>query len=321
MALENVNRFIGPVPNGGRSSWSFDDLHTLASQRLPDVITDRNDLILRADVNALWLKWFIEGFCSPLRYVDDTTKGEAHVLLDVTKRVNEMLVHEPAARRQIFAKRIAERVMEEVNRQRDIKRDFANKQIKEDLIAAAATPRCWMCGYAFSAEALGIFLKKPGVGALQLPKLVDLLRPRGIIDRDISIEVEHIVPVASGGAGAANLALACGWCNRYKGAKTSIYDATFRAPRSPYKLGGSLMYELPHPFWTIRLLAVRRKCEHLEGCDAHADTHEMFIAPVSSLGSPNPSNLQVFCGEHDPHRLHRFVTREDAEKVWEERRR
>ena len=65
MALENVNRFIGPVTNGGRGSWSFDDLHTLASQRLPDVITDRNDLILRADVNALWLKWFIEGLVVP----------------------------------------------------------------------------------------------------------------------------------------------------------------------------------------------------------------------------------------------------------------
>jgi hypothetical protein len=321
MALENVNRFINPASSGGKNNWAFDDLHALASQRLPDAITDRNDLILRADVNSLWLRWFIESFCSPLRYVDDKTKGEAHILVDATTRVDELLLHEPSAKRQMFAKQIAEQVMEEVTRLRDLKRDFATKQIKEDLVAAASTPRCWMCGYAFSSEALGIFLKKPGVGALQLPPIVDLLRPRGLIERDISIEVEHIMPVASGGTGTANLALACGWCNRYKGAKTSIYDASFRAPRSPYMLGGQAMYELPHPFWTIRLLAVRRKCEHLDGCGAHADTHEMFIAPVSCLGSPNPSNLQVFCGQHDPYRLDRFVNRVDAAKIWEEKKR
>ena len=319
MALENVNRFIKPDIANSNRHWSLEDLHMLASQRLPDLITDRNDLILRADVNSLWLRWFIEGFCSPLRYVDDKTKGEAHVLVDVTKRVDELFSPEPAPRRQTFAKQIAERVMEEVTRQRGLKRDFATTKIKKDLIAVSATPRCWMCGFAFPEEAIGAFLKKPGTGLLQLPKIVDILRPRGLNKRDISIEVEHITPVASGGSGVDNLALACGWCNRYKGAKSLIYDASFRAPRSPYILGGHKLNELPHPFWTIRILAVRRTCEHIGGCDARADTHEMFIAPVNCLGSPNPSNLQVFCGEHDPHRLDRFVSSAEARKVWDER--
>jgi len=284
MTLENANRFIKPNIGTSNLNWSLDDLHALASQRLPDIITDRNDLILRADANSLWLKWFIEGFCSPLRYVDDVTKGEAHILVDVTNRVDEIFTHEPAPRKKIFAKQIALRVMEEVTRQRNIKRDFATTKIKENLIAAAAIPRCWLCGYAFSKEAIGAFLKKPGTGAIQLPKLVDILRPRGLKVRDLSIEVEHVTPVASGGSGVGNLALSCGWCNRYKGAKSLIYEASFRAPRSPYNLGGIKLHELPHPFWTIRILAVRRMCEHIGGCDAHADAHEMYIAPVNCLG-------------------------------------
>lgn len=321
MALENVNRFIGPASATGSSNWAIEDLHTLASQRLPDLITERNDLILRADANSLWLRWFIEGFCSPSRYVDDHTKGEAHVLFDAMLRVDELFVHDTAPRRRTFAEKIAKQVMEEVIRQRNLKRDYASKKVKEDLVSASATPRCWMCGYAFSSEALGIFLKQPGAAPLQLPRLVDILRPRGLIERDISMEVEHITPVASGGTGTSNLALACGWCNRHKGAKTSIYDASFRAPRAPYTLGGQTLYELPHPFWTIRLMAVRRKCEHPDGCDASADSHEMFIAPVSCLGSPNPSNLQIFCSAHDPYRLDRFVNRTDAETIWADRKR
>lgn len=318
MALENVNQFVGQ--SIARNSWAFDDLHTIASQRLPDAITDRNDLILRADAHSLWLRWFIEGFCNPLRYVDDKTKNDAHVFLDVTTRVNEMFSHEPLSVRNTFSKQISEQVMAEVRRQRDLKRDFATITLKRELISASATPRCWMCGYAFTSEAIALFLKKPGAAALQLPTIVDIFRPRGLIKRDISIEVEHVIPVASGGRGIENLKLACGWCNRHKGAKTLLYDAAFRAPRTPYQLGGQRMYELPHPFWTIRILAIRRKCEYEQGCNAHADTHEMFIAPASCLGSPNPSNLQVFCGEHDPYRLSRFLNRDEVEKIWKDKR-
>lgn len=321
MALDNVSRFIRPILTGKKGHWASDELLTLASQRLPDLITDRNDLILRSDINSLWIKWFIEGFCSPLRYVDDPNKGVAHVLHDVTKRVNKLFLHESAAKRDLFSKQVAESVMEEVTRQRNLKRDFATKQIKEDLVAASAVPRCWMCGFAFSAEALEKFLKKPGSGPLILPKIVDILRPRGLVERDISIEVEHITPVASGGSGVDNLALACGWCNKYKGAKTSIYDVSFQAPRVPYQLDTQTLHELPHPFWTIRVLAIHRTCEHVEGCNACVDTHELYISPANSLGSPNPSNLQVFCGEHDPYRLSRFVDRSVAENVWSERRR
>jgi hypothetical protein len=321
MSLENVNHFLNPSLAGEHNSWSLPDLNTMAHRRLPDLLTEKNDAIVRADIHSLWIKWFVEGICNPLNYVDDLTKGHAHVLFDVTERVETLFIHETKGRKDLFAKQITERVMVEVTRQRMLKRDYATPKTKADLVAAATVPRCWMCGYAFSAEALDIFLKKPGAGVPQLPKLLDVLRPRGIIVRDISIEVEHVMPVAAGGKGTSNLALACGWCNKYKGAKTSIYDASFRAPRVPFKLGKHIFYELPHPFWTIRLLAVRRGCEHIGGCSAHANTDEMFIAPVSTLGSPNPSNLQVFCGAHDPYRLDRFVPHATAEKIWKDRTR
>lgn len=321
MSLENINRFLTPIPGVGKNNWLKNDLHGLASLRLPDIITNTNDVILRGDAHILWVKWFVEGLCTPYGYVSDPSKGLANVLTDVRARVNHMFQHDTAEQREIFSRQIAVRVMEEVTRQRSLKRDYAGKKTKEALIAASAKPRCWMCGYAFTQVAIDNFLKKTGAGKIILPISVDLLRPRGLIERDITIEVEHILPVAAGGIGISNLALSCGWCNSHKGAKTSIYDASFQAPKVPYKLGTDIFYELPHPFWTIRLLAIHRKCECITGCVAHAGTDEMFIAPMSPLGSPNPSNLKVFCGIHDPYKSSRFVSRAEAEKIWSERKR
>lgn len=320
-SLEQLSTFIASASHDPASIWRRDDLKTLAGLSVPDAIFERNHAVLKADAHALWLRWFLEGMCNPLRYVDDDTKTLIDVHMDTLDRVNGLYPGEPESERTELAAHISQHVMAEVKRQRNLARTHATPQQRRDLVDnAGGKPRCYLCGYLFSQVAVDRFLRKSKV-ELDLPEFVDILRPRGLDKGDIRIEVEHIVPVAGGGGGMDNLALACGWCNGSKGARTSIYDARARPPRSTYALGLDQLHELPQPFWSVRLMAFRRRCEHVAGCTATVEDAELFLAPADPRGSLNPSNLRVFCATHDPYASHRWHGRENVRKLWQERQR
>ncbi len=322
MSLARVSHYIEETPGDPSSLWRMADLVAMSSRPPPDAMLPHNEPMLRADAYAIWFRWFVEGLCNPLRYVEDETKTIIDVLSDVLARVDAVYPGEPRDERIAFGQKISRRIMLEVERHRQLKRVGASPSIKRDLVdTAGGEPRCWICGFKFSAPALDRFLKRRKGIELELPQFVDVFRPRGIVPRDIGIEVEHIVPVAAGGGGKANLALACGWCNKSKGARTSIYDADGRPPRSAYALGAAVWHELPHPFWTVRILATRARCEHSDGCNATVKNAELFIAPGDPRGAPNPSNLHVYCAEHDPYAAHRFFSREAAKRIWDDRAR
>jgi hypothetical protein len=317
-----VSHYVDETPQNLASFWRFADLVAMASRPPPDTMLPRNGSILRADAYAIWFRWFIEGLCNPLRYVDDETKTIVDVLSDTLARVDTIYPNEPRDERHALAQKLTQRIMLEVERRRQLKRLGASAALKRELVdRAGGEPRCWICGFKFSSQAVDKFLRGRKSGSLPLPQFVDVLRPRGIVPRDIGVEVEHVVPVASGGGGSGNLALACGWCNKNKGARTSIYDADGRPPRSIYMLGAQLWHELPHPFWTVRILATRARCEHADGCTATVKNAELFIAPGDHRGAPNPSNLHVCCTEHDPYLAHRFYGREVAQRIWAARAR
>lgn len=320
MSLDGVESFIKAVGLESPSSWDLAKLISISGQRVPDAILAKNQDILRADVHSLWLRWFMESFCTPTRYVEDQTKNEIHIYQEALIRINELYPSETRSLRESLAAAIAKHTMLDVQRERNKGRTFATKDQKRKLIDAQATPRCWICGYEFTMPAIDSFLSRKSDHSISLPELVDIFRPRGLHPRDISIEVEHIIPVSAGGHGDDNLALSCGWCNQYKSARTSVYDVIAKTPKVRYLLGNQVRYELPHPFWTVRLLATRRTCQHIDGCDKDVTNSELFISPACRTGSPNPTNLQVFCQNHDPFSFDRFVSREFAKKVWSDRK-
>ena len=319
MSLLGVTKYVGDTSHNPISLWKHDALLASSLVVPPDLILSRSDVILKSDVYSLWFRWFVEGLCNPLRYLDES-KTIVNVLADTKDRVDNMYASEPQDEREALAKNIATHVMAEVQRRRQLKRVNASLIQKRELVDVAnGKPRCWMCGFEFSQTTIDRFLRKENSTVSSLPQFVDILRPRGLYIRDVCIEVEHIVPVASGGGGLDNLALACGWCNKSKGVRNSIYDADARAPRATFRLGTHTWHELPHPFWVVRLLAVRRRCEHVSGCLATVENAELFIAPTDHRGSPNPINLHVFCSNHDPYSGSRFYGREEARKIWKER--
>lgn len=315
-----ITRYVQDSPTDPLSRWKADEILAMAGRAPPDDLIRRNERIVKADTYTLWFRWFVEGLCNPSRYVGDETKTIVDVLADTRDRIDLFYGQEAAGQRDALARAVSTHVMTEVTRRRQIGRINASILQKRDLIDASGTPRCWLCGFAFSEQAIARFLMNRSGSALTELEFVDVFRPRGLYVRDITIEVEHKVPVAGGGGGADNLALACGWCNKSKGARTGLYDASASAPRTRFALGGTEWHELPHPFWTVRLVATRRQCEAVEDCSASADTEEMFIAPSDPRGSPNPSNLHVYCKAHDPYAGQRHLGRETVRRIWQARR-
>jgi|GEM_PF-879299 len=321
MALENINQFIREITELTlKNTWSSDTAKELCSKKVPDGIFHENQSILQADATTLWLRWFIESVCSPTHYIEDTSKRESHIYQDALKNINNVFATSPKPYREELATLISKKIYSDVKIERIIGRTFATNEQKLKLIASSSEPRCWICGYRFTEEALHQFTGKKGRNPIVLPKLVDIFRPRGIHKNDLRIDIEHIIPVSQGGQGDENLALACGWCNRYKSSRTSIYDVTSKPYRVKYKLGENTRYELPNPFWIVRMSATHQKCQYNDGCDKTVKNSELFISPANEIGSPNPTNLKVFCNDHDPLTFERAVSRESAKNVWANKR-
>lgn len=322
MAIDDDILFVSKTPIGPESHWNYHAVTEASSLGIPPMFLGDNQSILQGDQYRLWLRWFFEGMVSPLAIAHDPSLQRLHVYDAVLKRINTLYNTTDLPRRQKLTDKITDHIFADVLRLRAAnRRDQADKATKLTLIAERTPPRCYICGFAFPPRAVDAFLSVPGREQVELPKLVDVFRPR-LKTRDLSIEVEHVVPVAAGGHGQDNLRLACGWCNKFKSSKVSLYEASHMPPRTgAFDVGSHKMHELPHPFWTIRILALRGECRHHDGCGRTAEDTELFVSLIDWRGSPNPMNLVVFCREHDPIASVRFQSRASIEQVWEGRRR
>lgn len=323
MSIDLLTAFVERAPHDPASAWNYATVTDLAGMTIPPAFFGDQEALLRGDQHRLWLRWFLEGLVSPHIIANDQNLGKLEVFSAVWNRVDGLYHSIDADRRKKLTDNITNHVFAEVQRlRRGAKRNRIDAATKLALIAGSKPPRCYICGYAFSQEAQDAFLDVKGRNPIQRPVLLDVFRPRGIVDRDVEIEVEHIVPVALGGGGNGNLRLACGWCNKYKSARVSIYEATFMAPRTKgFSIGKNTLHELPNPFWTIRILALRGKCQHVGGCPRTAADDELFISLADWSGSPNPTNLMVYCSAHDPIAAERMQGSTTVTRLWRERRR
>jgi hypothetical protein len=316
MSIDSDAHFIRNTPISPASGWESQSLLHIANLLVPDIFFREQKPLLKADQTRLWLRWFLEGLATPLQFVSDASKTKLHVFEVVLRSTQALYPSADQTQKRNLADAVTEHLYAEVLLRRSLKRDFANQEKKRELLENSKPPRCYLCGYSFTQEAQDKFLRVKGRDSIKLPMMLDVLRPRGLIERDLTIEVEHLVPVAAGGSGGDNLRLACGWCNRFKGAKTSLYDAAFSSTRrGPFRLGGQELHELPEPFWIIRL-AANCRCQHLEGCGVTSKTGELYVAFRDWHGSPNPTNLKFYCADHDPVKTDRFMDRAQVERLW-----
>ena len=299
--------------------WNRGFLEELARLLVPEGVLGRQKTLLRADIREQWARWFVESFADPRHYA---SKGAQYprIFEDVYSVVQTRFTHLNRPEQESLASVAARTILASVIRLQESgsRKSITRREKLRLLDFAGRTPRCWICGATFSESAVDGFRGREGGregGRASPPLYLDVLKPRGLFARDLSIEVDHILPRARGGSDELdNLALACGWCNRYKSSYTSIYDVEGR----PRTSSGSRVRatSVPQPFWTVRLLATVRQCQHPDGCKYSAENSAVTVAPVYENGAMNPMNLRVTCYEHDPYKALRHQPYEEVRQVW-----
>lgn len=287
--------------------WSVSGVAGIASRLIPDRLLGLQQKVLKGDINALWVRWFVEAIVEPSGGQEATF---AQLYVTASDRLKQLFGDIPSDERRRLACTLVSAVRNNAERRsRAERRVFSVDEKREMLGRYDYEPRCWVCGYKFAELEVRRFLGGGESGEEMRPPLfVDYWVPRGINNRDLRIEIDHVVPVSVGGGdGDSNLRLACGWCNRYKSARLSLYDgATTRKAISHPQLGKT---EVPQPFWVVRFLALRGRCEWAEGCSQTTENSMLTVAPRFPRGGPNPVNAWVCCDTHDPIRTYRFVPR------------
>ncbi|MGP6224445.1 HNH endonuclease [Pseudomonas aeruginosa] len=310
-------------PNFYLSAYSFDqtvwDLGI--SQGLADVAVDQKihrhrGYYLESDIRRLWAQWFIEGALDPYALIE---KFGTPVLMDIMREVERSLestfniptnISWPNIRSSI-SEALLKRIEQIISMQK--RKPFTPKDKELLLTQAGQTPRCWICGDAFSKEAISIF--NGDSTEIKTPYYIDILRPKGLKERHLKIEIDHVFPVARGGEhDITNFRLCCGWCNIHKKDRTTLYEVN----GAPLRLKpgaitkNTTIRTIPRSFWAVRAMGLLQRCEH-EGCTATASNASLLISLIEPSGAATPSNLRVVCSEHDTYSTSRLHLARDVE--------
>jgi 5-methylcytosine-specific restriction endonuclease McrA len=313
MEFAEISSFLNVTADKLENCWDMKSLSNIANQRVPDFVMSGRGTLLRADINMLWTQWFIESICDPEVFAN-SSKGYAFVFKAVQQRIPFIFPEIPQNERIALAQELAKLVNKEVQRRETRERiSITSEQRKLLWDISGPEPRCWICGYKFTTWAENKFLGYTDDMEISLPQFVDYTTLHGLTQRDISVEIDHAVPLSKGGNDEDNLRLACGWCNSHKSDRVSLYSVSTK-PRILLhpKLGKQ---SIPHPFWVVRLLSVRRRCEYEGGCDKSVDCEPLTVLPRHPEGAMNPTNIRATCLEHDSLGSNRFVSRKVAEQV------
>jgi hypothetical protein len=304
MIDHDVARFIRLAYTESIGTWDVAALRNMAALNRPPGIGGSAYWLLFGDANALLARWFLEALVDPLPYIQGTLQYP-HLFKETLEAVSELSGSLPADELRQLARELAQLLWAEAARRASIRRTSFGRDMR--LLLSELSKRCWICGASFADWAMALFLGgRPDI-PVNGSTFVDFYKPRGLRVTDLRIEIEHVMALASGGANdIANLRLACGWCNRAKGSRSLIYDADAKARLFSHPTLGRV--SVPQPFWVVRLLAMRGRCEDPSGCPATVGNAELTVAPNRLSGAPNPANLRVVCEQHDPLAKYRLVS-------------
>lgn len=310
----------------GAGVWDGVLLAEYSARAFPYEVLFRARDIVQADVYLEWIRWYAEGLVDPSRFVNVQTPYGV-IFEAVLKAIDKRFVDRTLDEKKRLSSAIATYLQWRVDNLKHLAMSRNRKRlslsVRRHLVElAGAPPRCWITGRPFSKESIAAFLFDPedqGTATIgsEPPLYVDVYRPIGLTRRDEAIEVDHVMPMSRGGSDEDNLRLACGWANANKRHHVSLYDVPGGVRHSVVRANEDLVPPtLPQPFWVVRLLATRRRCEHPGGCSAHVANAELTVAPIEKIGAPTPTNLRVVCSRHDSMSEGRFVPRKVAASAW-----
>ncbi|SFP81236.1 HNH endonuclease [Enterovibrio norvegicus] len=303
--MELLSAYLKKAIPGVNDAWNKGMVADLALTITPELIFFDKQSLLKGDMTFVWLSWFIESIYDYNLAPDNIVYADVFSL--VRRGLLKSGLSEDSEHFVVIWKNVSKVIYTFICRMQGRKRQSVTKTLKEDLVSLAQNDlKCWICGYRFSHDSIQLFLNQPG--SIQLPSLVDYLSPRGLVERDLKIEVEHKQPFSSGGGDLDdldNIDLSCGYCNRHKWKFLSIYDAN-RSLRSfsHSRLG---LVSVPQPYWVIRLLALADRCTEA-GCTVTKNKQQLYVDFINDIGSAAPTNLKVVCRKHLRNSGDRFVS-------------
>lgn len=311
----HIKRFLKSVYNNSYCSWSSEFLLEISEKNVPDLVLGNNLSILKSDIHSKWARWFIESMCDPKMFEKDPPTY-SKVFSVVYSNICSILPEREQSHKVSLSGTISDVVLNYlyIAQNKRIRKQLTLNEKLSLIDISGRNPRCWICGYKFSDEAIENFISRTKY-KIPRPLFIDILKPLGLSDRDLQIEVDHIKPFSHGWGDEDNLRISCGWCNRYKSNCESIYD-TYGLAKTIRGYNNLPFWTLPNPFWTIRVLGVNKKCSFNKGCNATNLNSELTIAPIVKYGSLNPANLRVVCYEHDPLVECRLLKKDRAALFW-----
>jgi hypothetical protein len=310
---KNLADYVSHAQEMAVNGWQEESLRRFSYRQIPSDVLGSHAWLLEADTRITWTSWFVDGLIDRTRYIRNRALKYAQLYVEMQQQLRDLYPSLPVDEVRMAASALSDLAWEDISRRRDIARTTLSRLEREELwFSAEPNPRCYLCGYLFTPQARDRYLERGAAPRLEvedLPLLVDFTRPRGLRVRDVAIEIDHVTAVAAGGPShPSNLRLACGWCNRVKGDRATLYaaPATFAGAIHVRDLG---LVSVPQPLWVLRIVATRGRCEHPGGCSATLQSHELFVAPRNLDGMLNPVNFRIYCAEHDPWSTMRFVGR------------
>ncbi|MGP4022905.1 HNH endonuclease [Actinomadura sp. 3N407] len=307
MDIYAVSGFYKTLSEALPHRWTEDSLREIALIGVPSGIVGKNEWLLKSDYTITLGRWLIESFVDLNRYVS-SGHNIGHLFLEIVDCMRQVDPGAPYDDLKKVSRQLASFAWKEVEARRNAGRIRIDAALASEVwFRNDPLQRCYLCGYKFLPKARDRFLRRTR-DQLSPLRVVDFTRPRGLKPRHISVELDHIIPVAEGGTtDAGNLRLACGWCNIVKSNLWSLHDAKAWATGGMEHPSLGLV-TVPQPFWVLRVIATRGRCEVSEGCGARIDSAELFVAPRNPRGALTPPNLMVVCAKHDPWAGHRFVS-------------
>ncbi len=299
--------WVAAIHASSSNAWSSEQLRSLALLAVPDAALGVSGWLLRADAALTWGRWLLESIVDPAPYMmyDDERHSYATIYAAVRAIVQAEATELADEAIKSLARSMARAAWDEIRFQRSRARRALTRTVRNQVwLAAEPEPRCHLCGYAFDGAAKDRYFGR--ASRRELPLLVDFTRPRGRNPRDLTAEVDHVRPVATGGGGDLdNLRLACGWCNRTKWFYDHLYAVpTWRPATVQHPVLGPV--SVPQPLWVVRHVSAVGRCEQ-PGCAGRLATHELFVAPRRLSGALTPTNIAVWCIDHDPWSTERFI--------------
>jgi hypothetical protein len=281
----------------------------LSQSEVPPLLYGDRQKLYNADHRLLLYSWFIESICDFERFDKNTTKARvwSWVQAGLSKKFPGINIE--SALVELITLDLFGKFVEN----RDVSRKSWKIATKEDLIAQDSTPKCWICLRNFCDDAIYNFLNNCNNidnvkhKSITLPSFVDFMFPRGLIEVDLSIQVEHITPfsLAKGDPNKIeNLALSCGWCNLSKSNTVSIYTTNRNGKYYEHSIFGKR--SIPNRYWIVKLLMTQRKCE-ICGSKPNTSENKLRLNLINDKGIANVSNLKVVCGLCDQIKGDRLV--------------